>query len=192
MTTDGGLYHGYWKDRQWTGFGDVRAVTGGRLAGAQVQSAACAFEPGGRLHVVVVGSTGLLHGFRDDSGWTGFGEIADAFGTDFGGSTPTGAACAYEPGGRLHVVVVTADGGLWHGYRLDVGWSYLGRVDVPAGVSRAGCSYEPGGRLNVLAVTTDGRLLHGYFADTNWTGLSEIPANIPAGHFANVAMAVPA
>jgi microsomal dipeptidase-like Zn-dependent dipeptidase len=191
VTSAGGLYHGFWKGAQWTGFGDVRAVAGGRLAAAEVHSATCAFEPGGRLHVVVVGSTGLLHGFRDDSGWTRFGEIADAFGTDFGGSAPIGAACAYEPGGRLHVVVVTADGRLWHGYRLDTGWAPFVPTGA-AGVSRAGCSYEPGGRLNVLALTTDGRLLHGYLADANWTGFLEVPADIPAGHFANVAMAVPA
>jgi Membrane dipeptidase (Peptidase family M19) len=192
LTSSGGLYHGFRKDQLWTGFSDVQAVVGGRLAAAQVHSAACAFEPGGRLHVVVLGSTGLLHGFRVDSGWTPFGEVADAFGTDFAGRAPTGAACAYEPGGRLHLVVVTDDGSLWHGYRLDTGWTPFERVDLQAGAARvkqAACSYEPGGRLNVLAVTTDGRLLHGYRLDTGWTGFGEVPTNTPAGHFADAAMA---
>jgi len=190
VTPAGGLYHGYWKGKQWTGYGDVRAVAGGRIAAAQVTSASCAFEPGGRLHVVVVGSTGLLHGFRDDSGWTRFGEITDAFGTDFGGSTPTSAACAYEPGGRVHVVVVTSDGALWHGYRLDAGWAPFNPTGV-TGVSRAGCSYEPGGHVNVLAVTTDGRLLHGDVSDRFGQIAFAEASGAPAGHFANVMMAVP-
>ena len=89
------------------------------------------------------------------------------------------------------MVVVTDDGGLWHGRRLDAGWAPF---DAPlaAGIRRAGCSYEPGGRVNVLAVTTDGRLLHGrHLPGMNWITFDEVLADVPGEHFANVTMAVP-
>ena len=97
----------------------------------------------------------LWHTFRDGGGsWEPFGNaINQAEGIN--PTTIQDVACAVDPQGNLHVVLVANDGQLLHTMRLkDRSWARIGTVRTAQG------DQLQQGKFTAVAATAEGRSLH--------------------------------
>ena len=123
MTDDFKLYHTIRDGAgSWAPFGDVIAQTLG-IDPAKTQDVACAVDPEGNLHVVLVASDGqLLHTLRrkdshPNPGWEGMGNIRTAQGDQLQQGKFT-AVAATTQGSSLHVVAAKDDQKLYYTRRV--------------------------------------------------------------------------
>ena len=119
-TTDGGVWHGRRAaDGSWDRFAPVAFPDAGGLGAARPATVAAA---DGRVHVLAVDAGRVWHAVRSaDGDWrpsVGAVDVVDAL--DTGGPAVT-AVTARATGERLHVLVTTADGRMWHTVRAPNG-----------------------------------------------------------------------
>jgi hypothetical protein len=177
-TSDGRLWHTLrHPDSHWEPFRDLEQVAGEI---GTVTSVDLRYMRKGSVHLTATNSAGVLwHSVRDFNGnWFAFGDVkAAARGGAIGSVIKSSLA---DQGDALHLVAVTATGGIWHTIRqANGGWISFGNVKVPAGdpgsVKDVGISMDPFVGLHVCAVTTDGHLWHALRRpDTSWTHFVDV------------------
>ena len=148
-----------------------------------VTAVAAAQEANGRLHLLQLAGGRIEYAARrSDDFWESIRFDVASVTSDPG--TFTSISTAVDPNGTVHVLGVTADGGLWHTLRSSAGvWQpYFGDVrgaaSAPGQFAAVACTTD-GEALHVVGCTRDGGVWHTIrAADTSWLPFGDVKAQI--------------
>ena len=162
---DGGVYHQVrGANGSWTGFQPLPGM--GTTETAKASRVAIAGLPDGSAQVLIVGADGgIYHQVREaDGDWTGFAPVAGMGTTDM--AKGTDVAIAGLADGSAQILVIGADGGVYHEIREPDGdWTGfrplagMGTTDTAKG-SRVAIAGLPDGSSQVLVIGADGGVYH--------------------------------
>lgn len=179
INRDGGVYHRVRRvDATWTDFAPLNGLGTEETAAAGAVS--IAGLPDGSTQVVIDGDGGIFHRVRiDDHSWSEFAPLNGMGTTEQ--AQGSAVAVAGMPDGSTQVVIVGADGGVYHRIRwADGSWSGfapLNGMDTneTAKATAVAIAGMPDGSAHVVIASTDGRVYHRIRVDNHsWTGFAPL------------------